>query len=422
MKNFLRYFTACCVLLLNLSTASAIGIKPLRVELTIDPGNSATTTLRIINSEATALKLRPEVVIYTKNDEKGFPVAEELAADNPENIQSWFSFEDSQIDLPANSEKAVNFTVTVPKDAAAGGRYASVMYIAAGESGSEGNLQINTAVPSLILLTVAGNQIQTGNLENFALKDAVLFGDSFPTFNLTFQNTGNIHTKPSGSVAIFEKETGKQLTSIARYTNPATGESVVADTIPINLSGGNVLPGSPRIFEAAWNENIASGNFTAKASLSYAKDKSPLTKSVDFEIAEDLQTSNFQFIQTADSAYFQITATNNGNVNEKLIGKVKVTNEFESIVAAPKIPEDSAYIKPGETVTIQIPWLSKALPAGDYTAELLAEYGFAKTPVTAKASFSSAGDNTLLYAGIGGGVALFLAGGFFAYRLGRRKK
>ncbi|MDD3066983.1 MAG: hypothetical protein PHO48_04115 [Candidatus Gracilibacteria bacterium] len=422
MKNFLRYFTACCVLLLNLATASAIGIKPLRVELTIDPGNSATATLRVINSEATALQLKPEVVIYTKNDEKGFPVAEELAADNPANIRSWFTFEDSQIDLPANSEKEVNFTVTVPKDAAAGGRYASVMYIAAGESENKGNLQVNTAVPSLILLTVTGNQIQTGSFENFALRDTVLAGDIPLAFNLAFKNTGNIHAKPSGSVAIFDQQTGKQLTSIARYNNPATGESVVADTIPINLNGGNVLPGSPRIFEVAWNENIISGKFTAKASLGYAKDKSPLLKSVSFEIAEDLQTSNFQFIQTDNSAYFQITATNNGNVNEKLTGKVKVTNEFETVVAAPKIPEDSAYIKPGETVTIQIPWLSKALPAGSYTAELLAEYGFAKTPVTAKTTFSSSGDNLFIYAGIGGGVVIILAGGFFAYRLGRRKK
>lgn len=422
LKKFLCCITATGVLLLNLATASAIGIKPLRIELTIDPGNSATATLRVINSEANDLALKPEVVIYTKNDEKGFPVAEELNADNPANIRSWITFEDSQIELPANSEKAVNFTVTVPKDAAAGGRYASVMYVATGAQESEGSLQVNTAVPSLILITVTGNLTSTGSFEKIALKDAALFSDIFPTFNLSFKNTGNLHIKPSGSVAIFDKTTGKQLTSIARYANPITGETVVADTIPINLTGGNVLPGSLRIFEAAWNENIASGKFTAKASLNYAKGKPALTKSMDFEIAEDLQTSDFKFIQAEDSAYFQLTATNKGNVNEKLTGKVKITNEFASVVAAPKIPEDIPYIKPGETVTIQIPWLSKTLPAGDYTAELLAEYGFAKTPVTAQTTFSSAGDNLLLYAGIGGGVVLFLAGGFFAYRLGRRKK
>jgi P pilus assembly chaperone PapD len=122
LKKLFSCIAAVCLLFLNLATASAIGIKPLRIELTIDPGNSATATLRVINSEANDLTLKPEVVIYTKNDEKGFPVAEELAANDPANIRSWITFEDSQIELLANSEKAVNFTVTVPKDAAQIGR------------------------------------------------------------------------------------------------------------------------------------------------------------------------------------------------------------------------------------------------------------------------------------------------------------
>ena len=58
-----------CVLALTISTVLAVGVKPVRTELIIDPGGSGSATIRVINSENVPVTVRPEITVYTKNDQ-----------------------------------------------------------------------------------------------------------------------------------------------------------------------------------------------------------------------------------------------------------------------------------------------------------------------------------------------------------------
>jgi len=385
------------------TTALAVGVKPVRTELIIDPGASASATIRVINSEEVAVKVRPEIVVYTANDAKGYPISVELDEDDPLNIYDWIEYPDEIIEIPANSEEIVEFTVSVPADAAPGGRYASIMYTAIDDLAS-GGVKIEAAVPSLILVKVSGEEIHSSSLVDFKTSEKLL-GDATPLLEVNFQNDGNVHEKPSGSVTIFT-EGGEQLTQIAKYRHPVSGELITADAIPVNLDGGNVLPGSSRIFTADWNENISEGKFTAKLSFEYEDGQPELTSETEFEIRDELNLKSFEISELENTTSFTITVENLGNVFEKLEGKIEVVNEFASVVASPEIPvgEEVGYLAPGSTTTITVPWLEKTVPAGEFTATLQANYGFFDEGLSAEIQFGEAKTDLTIFL-IGGGVA-----------------
>lgn len=389
---------------LTVSTVFAIGIKPLRTELTIDPGASVTAKVRVINSESVPIKAKVDMEIYTKNDELGFPVVETISDDHPMNIRSWVTFNDPMIEIAPNSEKEVSFTVTVPSDAEPGGRYASIVYEPVVNS-AEAGLKVNARVASLILIDVTGAKRFDNSVTGFGPKDDAFYGDQHPTFVVRFVNNGNTHVKPNGSIALID-ESGQQLLQIAKYQDPKTGAFVTADTIPVNIVGGNVLPGSARNFEGVWNENVQTGKFTAKLRIEPIGDQPAIEKTLPIDLSENVTIGDFQIKEGPNGVTFEIAATNTGTVNERLKGKVDVQNQFQSIVASPEIPAGVDYIAPGATTTVSVPWLVgktlRDIPAGNYSAKLVATYGFKNAPLSAELTFKGKGEgapnNNVFYA------------------------
>jgi P pilus assembly chaperone PapD len=402
-----RIASTLCVLALTIPMAFAVGVKPVRTELIIDPGGSGSATIRVINSEGIPVTVRPEVTVYTKNDEEGFPVSEDLNADHPMNIHDWIEFPEGDIELEPNSEEEVTFTVSVPEGAQPGGRYASILYTSVDEEATSGGVKIQAAVPSLILVKVTGEEVHAGEALSFGVHEEKLLGDKNPLLAVSFQNSGNVHEKPRGSITLTDAN-GVQLTEIAKYRHPVSGALVTADAIPLNLNGGNVLPGSSRTFTAEWNENIQAGKFTATLELKYGKDEPAITQTAEIEIEEDLELVDFTINQLETKTDFTLTLTNNGNIFERPEGKVEIVNEFDNIVASPEVPTDAEYIAPGSTASITIPWLDKQVPKGKYTAKLAATHGFADTPLTDEVNFSSDVVDYMLYGMIGGGALVLI--------------
>ena len=225
-----------------------------------------------------------------------------------------------------------------------------------------------------------------------------------------------MHEKPTGSITIFSDD-GRQITELANYRHPTSGELTTSNSIPVNLDGGNVLPGSSRVFVADWNKNIREGKFVAKLSLEYDKSRPALTAETNFEIRDELNLKKFQLNQLENSTDFTIVVENHGNVSEKLEGKIEIKNEFNNVVASPEIPVED-YIKPGSTVTITVPWLDKKAPAGEYTATLQANYGFLDKELSSEIQFSvvKTGLTNLQIGGIAGLAVLLIIVIAFLFR------
>lgn len=412
--------------LLYASSAFAVGVKPLRTELTINPGESQTATIKVINSENKTIKVTPDVEVFVANDEAGFPVNVELEDNDPRNIAKWITFEEPEITLAPNSEKETTFTITVPTNAEPGGKYASVVYEPVVEEGE--GLQIRSRVASLILVTVTGEENIDGELQGFDMKDAKVYSDNPVTFATSFLNTGNIHVKPTGEITLFDQE-GNQLKEIARYKDPETNKEILADSIPVNLSGGHVLPGSNRVFTSEWTEGVQEGKYTAKLSFVFG-DKEPVTEELTFDTNSDVSVENFQLKQESKKAYFEIKLKNSGQLYERPKGSVEIKNEFNSTVATIDIPADADYITPSATGTITLNWLDREVPAGEYTATLNLKHGLTGEELTAKTDFTGQGAaegaenflKTPLGMGVSAAVVLaLLVVVYFAGRSGKKK-
>ncbi len=374
--------------LLYASSALAVGVKPLRTELTIDPGSSATATIKVINSENKQVTVKPEIDVYVANDLDGYPENIDLEENDPRNIEKWIQFGEEEITLEANSEKETTFTVTVPEGAEPGGRYASILYEPVVED-TEG-VQVRSRVASLILIQVTGEEILTGELDEFSLYEDKLYSDQAVTLAVNFKNTGNIHSKPVGEIALYN-ESGEKLEEVARYKDPETGKEVVADEIPVNINGGNVLPGSARVFRPTWSENIAEGKYTAKLNLAYGNEEDMLTSELDFDTSSDLSVESFKLMTENGSAYFAIEFKNSGKVYEKPVGAIEVFNEYNAPVVKIDLPEDMEYVVPGSSETVKIDWLEgKEVPEGEYTAKLALKYGLTGEELTSEATFTGA--------------------------------
>jgi len=425
MKNKLpsKFFTLALSFFFALSITSsvfAVGVKPLRTELTIEPGLAATARIKVINSEAKEMTFKPELQPHVSNDDGGYPVPVELDLDDPFNIVNWISFSEETLILAAGETREVLFTVRVPEDAEPGGRFASLLYSPVVDK-EDGDVKVQVRVASLILVTVAGDQRVAAELNSFGLKDGKVFGDKTVEIATGLNNSGNVHVRPIGSIELTD-ENGNILTEIARYIDHETGEEIVSSQIPVNLSYGNVLPGSSRTFVTEWNENIQPGKFIARLDLRYDDDQLALVQVAEIDIHEDLKIDSFEISREPELTEFNVIMTNQGTVYERPVGRVEIRNEYDSVVASPEILSDIEYIAPGETVKITVPWLKKQVPKGKYTGRLLTTYGFSNTALASdEIHFSSDVVDLTLYLVTGGGFLVLLAVIFAIVRKKKKK-
>ena len=91
---------------------------------------------------------------------------------------------------------------------------------------------------------VSNNLIPLGEQEDFGI-----------WFEVPFENTGNTHIKPKGKITLKDSKgnvitwVGKE--SITNQFGAVVWEKIV-NYIPVNDIGGNVLPGTKRIFDSEW--------------------------------------------------------------------------------------------------------------------------------------------------------------------------
>lgn len=383
----------------------AIGIQPIRHEVNLDPGDSTTGEIKVINETESDFSAEPVLKAFYKNDETGFPVYPTEEDLEIENVLEWVTLPTEPVFIPAGESRVVEYTINVPESAEAGGKYMTIAYQPVKES--EVGVSVNVRAASLLFINVTGDIIRQGEITYFGLPEEIKTDEPF-YFELTFENTGNTHVKPHGWIKLIDKTTGEQLKSLSEYIDEETTTLLTGGEIPVNLRQKNVLPGSIRTFKAEWANHLKEGSFEAVVDLEYDRQAGSISQTLDFEIKEELSVDEFEISTNELSADFDLTLTNHGNAHERPMGRIDVTNNLGYQVAEIEIPENIDYLAPGETRSFTFPWLNKAIPAGRYTAALKASYGFTNKPLEAEVSFGEM-DRSKLYLGIGLGVAILVA-------------
>ena len=210
--------------------------SPLPILLTVKPGTTATTDLRIKNGGPNTERLKIEMLKFGASGEEGQPA---LQDPEPGDEQfKWASFSETVFNADPNQWKTVKMTIKVPKTAAFGYYYAVTFSRANKEAKvKDQRTALRGATAVLVLLEATSpNTKRSIKMVDFVSKKG-LYEYLPASFKVRLQNVGNIHAAPVGSVFI------------------SKGDKPVG-TVSINTEHGNILPNSFRIFETEWKDGF----------------------------------------------------------------------------------------------------------------------------------------------------------------------
>ncbi len=239
---------------------NGIRVSPVRTDLVMNPGETRQISVTISNLTSASSDYQAYVNDFIAADgELGQPA---LILDNdkyaPSHSLKRYMQNVPNVTVGAGQSKDVKVTISIPRDAAAGGYYGAVRFAPAKGGDDSKNVTLAASVGSLILVKVPGDIKENVTLETFDVRKGTgnKNGSSFFTTNkdlyavTRFNNSGNVHEQPFGKLQL--KKGGK-----------------VIETLEINNTDprGNVLPDSVRRFESKltkvgfWGKYEVEGNF-----------------------------------------------------------------------------------------------------------------------------------------------------------------
>ena len=220
---------------MSVLTAQALTVSPARAELTADPGEAVTDSFTVINEQDADQTFYTSVENFESQGETGTP----NFTSSKEGLPSWIQVQD-KIVLKKGERAKVQYTISVPQDADAGGHFAAIFLSTVPPATQDGQVSVGAKVGMLVLLKVTGNVKEQGGLLTFVLKESKKVLTSLPVdFVYRFKNDGNDRVKPEGEIVI---------------KNMLGAEVAHLDA---NKALGNVLPASVRRFEVRFGEKEA---------------------------------------------------------------------------------------------------------------------------------------------------------------------
>jgi hypothetical protein len=241
---------------------TSISISPLTFDLAANPGDTVTNELLIRNSSSEPVIINAEAQDFVATGEEG----EVSLTDNKStySLTSWIDLDTSRFTLEAGKQKAVKFSISVPYNAEPGGHYASIYArISPNLENTTSGSGVGQKIGSLLLLKVAGDTKETAAIESF--KTTKYVNTKGPiAFDVRVKNTGSVHIKPKGIIAITDIFGNK-----------------VAD---LNVEQKNVLPDAIRHMSTSWEKPPMMGKFTATLLTYYGTGNSQLSAATTFWI------------------------------------------------------------------------------------------------------------------------------------------
>jgi len=369
VKDLLKstLITSLVLLLLPVLNANAagksIGIRPLKNDINVDPGQTVTRTLSVVNNTKESIQAVPVLERFIGADASGYP--DKMVESDPSNSQdatNWIELSEDMVTVPPFSTYEVEYAITAPENAEPGGHYAAILFEPYDPDPVEG-IKIQVRVASLLLINVTGNRIEESDIEDFSLNSSKVYDDQPLIFNIELKNTGNVHFVPEGRITL-KNAKGEVIQKVGQLIN-SEGQEEIFDYIPVNYKEGHLLPQSSRIFEGEWVEPLYNEKITAELKVVYSDIKELLNETIEFTLNRALEVANFKF--TLADRNFNLVLKNKGNVLVKPIGSIKIYNSFDFQVDEFALPETENYLKQGEERTYNFTW-NKEVPSGKYTA------------------------------------------------------
>lgn len=196
----------------NTNIANTLKVSPVRSDISVAAGSSATVEVTVVNLTSAPITVRPIENDFVAGDERGTP-ALILDADKfaPTHSLKKYMAPLKDFTIPANQGSTVKVVITVPKDAQTGGYFGAIRF-APTDPATGGQVNLSGSVASLILMTVPGPVTEKLNLTSFDIQQKGTTGDYFRegtdlSVALRFENKGSVQEGPFGVVSVKKGDT-----------------------------------------------------------------------------------------------------------------------------------------------------------------------------------------------------------------------
>lgn len=228
--------------------------------MSANPGQEWSSVIRVTNPNQYELRIYTDVVNFAPQGEVGQGKFIPLKDSDTETLGNWINFSTDEYSIRPEQTVEIPFTIKTPQNAPPGGHYAAILIGTRSLDTGGGATLVETSqvITSLVFLGVSGEVIEEGSIREFRSVKAIAEKPEM-TFELRFQNSGNVHVLPQGDIKILNmwgQERG---------------------VIPVNRQTlfGNVLPDSIRKYTFSWSGEWSladMGRYTAVATLAYGQE------------------------------------------------------------------------------------------------------------------------------------------------------
>ncbi|MCD5380966.1 MAG: LytR C-terminal domain-containing protein [Candidatus Pacebacteria bacterium] len=247
-----------------------LSVSPTLFEMTATPEQEWSSNVRVINPNPFDISIYADVVNFAPQGEAGLgkfiPILNDELTEG-HTLAEWLDIEQGEIIIPAEQTREIPFSILVPADAQPGGHFAALLIGTKPPKKVEGKSNVRTSqiVTTLVFLRVTGDVVESGKIRSFRTTEWILNKPEV-TFELRFQNDGNVHILPQGEIKILN------MWGQERGVVPVNRETMF----------GNVLPDSVRKYDFTWTGQWSFsdvGRYKAVATLAYGDSQRQFTSS-----------------------------------------------------------------------------------------------------------------------------------------------
>ena len=240
-------------------------VTPMSQDLELEAGKTYEASVLVSNPANATKDFNYQVAVAPYSVIGEDYTADLLNVSNRSEITKWITIEEPEGTLAPNESKRVNFKITVPENASAGGQYAAILISGKGEENKNEGVTVNSIleIASIVFANVEGETVHEGEILDNNIPEIVF---STPiTVGATLKNDGNIHEAAEVFLTV---------------KNSFTGETLYPTGDEANGIREVIMPETTRYLTREISEIPALGVFQVTQEVSYLGTTSNVTKTV----------------------------------------------------------------------------------------------------------------------------------------------
>ncbi len=250
---FLTLSTFYFLLSTSLASASqsSLTVSPAILEKVLEPGVVSTASATVTNTTNFPLPIKAQVDAFIGNN--NLTKLQTSIFDS----SSWFTLEPSDFILQPKESKEILIKISEPENIEPGGHYATIFFqpLIPSDVISPSSTISLARVGILTFLIAPGNILELLSIKDFTVRPWSTFGPI--NFEVELQNNGNVHTSPSGTIAI---------------------KDLLGNTVKtLDLDTSIILPTTTNTQNIVWDKQLLFGRFTASLTVDYGNTQGSLT-------------------------------------------------------------------------------------------------------------------------------------------------